>query len=575
MSTQADDARSTATPFEGRGRTIALCVILLGFFMDVLDSTIVNVAIPSIQDGLEASYSSIQWIVAGYSLMFALFLITGGRLGDIFGYKTMFVLGIVGFTLASALSGMSVTTGHLIAARLFQGFTAAIMVPQVLSTIQVLFPTLKERRSVSIFYGSLAGIATVIGPVLGAVLINGDFWELGWRAIFLVNIPVGIVAIVLAIIYLPSARSPDRVRIDFLGVGLVVLAMFMLMFPLIEGRQLDWPLWAFVCMAASLPVFALFYASQVWIERRGGSPVVVPDLLRQRSFSAGITLLGSFYAIIYGFFLVFIIFLQIGLKYPILKAGLTGIPLPLGVAAAAALSSIFLVPRFGRAVITVGPIIVASGLVLMIATLHRFGGDVTPWELIPPQLIAGIGMGFVVSPIYPFALAEVRLKDAGSASGVVNAVAQIGGAVGVAVIGAVFFSLLASRADSSVTSVRPQVEAGLAGTGLPADAQSAILASFEACFRDGARAKDPAERPESCKDIRGLVGGIEDPDRLQAVADVLKDAGGLASVRNFIVAVERTLVWLIAALCAVFFITFLLPPQPRSREELEAAGMAI
>ena len=160
----------------GRGRTIATLVVLLAFFMDILDSTIVNVAIPSIRDGLGASYSAIQWIIAGYSLAFALFLITGGRLGDIFGYKKLFLIGMAGFTLASALSGLAHTTEMLIGARLFQGLMAAIMVPQILSTIQVLFTTTKERQNISAFYGGLAGIATVAGPILGALLITGDLW---------------------------------------------------------------------------------------------------------------------------------------------------------------------------------------------------------------------------------------------------------------------------------------------------------------------------------------------------------------------------------------------------------------
>lgn len=331
-----------------RARTIALWVILLAFFMDLLDTTIVNVAIPAIQSNLDASYAAIQWIVAGYQLAFALFLITGGRLGDIFGYKTMFIVGMSGFTLASALSGMSDSAEFLIAARLVQGFMAAMMVPQILSTIQVMFTDPKERAGVSAFYGALGGLASVAGPILGALLITGNLWGLGWRAIFLVNIPVGILAVILAAIFMPSARSPNPLRIDFVGVGLIVTAMLLLMYPLIQGRELDWPWWSFVAMAASVVVFVLFALIQVDKTRRGASPLVVTSLFRARSFTVSLLVMGSFFAVMSGFFLVLTLFMQVGQGWSVLKAGLSGIPFSIGVGLAAGMSGPLLVPKFGR-----------------------------------------------------------------------------------------------------------------------------------------------------------------------------------------------------------------------------------
>ena len=344
-----------------RGRTIALLVVLLAFFMDVLDSTIVNVAIPSIQENLGASYSAIQWIIAGYALAFALFLITGGRLGDILGYKKVFMAGIVGFTAASAFCGFATTTEMLIGGRLVQGLMAAMMVPQILSTIQIMYTTFEERRSVSAFYGGLAGVATVTGPILGALLISGDLWGLGWRAIFLVNVPVGIGATILAAIYLPNAKSPHPLRLDLVGVVLILVAMLLLMYPLIEGRQLDWPAWVFASMVASLPAFVLFGWWQVRKDRRDGSPLVVPALFTKQSFVAGIATSGSLFAIVYGFFLVLTLFLQVGLGYSVLKAGLTGIPFSLGVAVSAGSSGPLLVPRFGRNIVSAGPLVMADG----------------------------------------------------------------------------------------------------------------------------------------------------------------------------------------------------------------------
>lgn len=560
-----------ASAFVGRGRTIATLVVLLAFFMDILDSTIVNVAIPSIRDGLGASYSAIQWIIAGYSLAFALFLITGGRLGDIFGYKKLFLIGIGGFTVASLLSGLAPTTEILIGARLLQGLMAAIMVPQILSTIQILYTTTKERQGISAFYGALAGIATVLGPILGALLITSDAFGLGWRTIFLVNIPVGVGAMILAWIYLPDSRSPHPLRLDLVGVGLVVLAMLMLMFPLIQGRELDWPIWLLLTMAASIPVFALFAWDQVVKERRDGSPLVVPGLFRRRSFTAGIVLSLSFFSIVFGFFFIFTIFLQIGLGYSILKAGLTGIPFSLGVALSAGMSGPVLVPRFGRNIISAGPIIMGAGYLLFLWTIRHFGAEVTPWELIPSLIIAGIGMGCVVAPIYPFILAEVPIKDAGSASGVINAIQQVGGAVGVAVIGVIFFGLLGSEAGKSVEGVRTELAADLTSAGIPASMQTPIIDNFQSCFQDRAKAKDLSAVPESCKagEAQMQSFGAQQPAMAQKVGDALKARGLEANHLNFLSAMEKTLLYQAGALVVIFFLSFLLPMRPRSREEME------
>jgi EmrB/QacA subfamily drug resistance transporter len=559
-----------------RGRTIALWVVLLAFFMDLLDATIVNVAIPSIQETLGASYSSIQWIIAGYSLTFALFLITGGRLGDIFGYKRLFLIGITGFIVASALSGFAGSTAFLIGARLLQGFFAAMMVPQILSTIQVMYTTTGERQGVSAFYGALAGVATVGGPILGALLITSNAFGFGWRTIFLVNVPVGIAAIILAVIYLPNAKSPHPLKLDVVGVALVVVAMLMLMYPLIQGRELDWPAWTFLSMAASILVFVLFGWSQVWKEKRDGSPLVVPHLFTQRSFVAGIFLLGAFFAIVSGFFLIFTLFLQVGLGYSVLKAGLTGIPFSLGVSVAAGLSGPVLVPRFGRNIITAGPLTMALGFALFIWTADAFGGDLTPYEQIPALLIAGVGMGFVVASVYPFILAGVPLKDAGSASGVINATGQIGGAIGVAAIGVIFFGLIGSLATMSVDSVRDQFRADLTTAGAPPMGLHSITNMFEACFTDRANAKDFSVLPQSCQDAIDAMKqqGEKQPALAQQVNTLAQHYGAIANQRNFTSSITRTLTWEIGALVVIFFLSFLLPPRPRTEADLAAAGVA-
>ncbi len=570
MSAMDMAAPTGAGSLTGRGRTIATLVVLLAFFMDILDSTIVNVAIPSIREGLGASYSDIQWIIAGYSLAFALFLITGGRLGDIVGYKKMFLAGMVGFTVASALSGLSTTTEMLIGARLLQGLMAAVMVPQILSTIQVMYTTTKERQGVSAFYGGVAGVATVLGPIIGALLITGDVWGLGWRTIFLVNLPVGAVAMVLAWIYLPDAKSPHPLKLDLLGVAIVLIAMLMLMFPLIQGRELDWPVWIIASMLISLPIFALFALSQVRKDRRDGSPLVVPGLFRRSSFVAGVILSLSFFSVIFGFFFIFTIYLQIGLGYSILKAGLTGIPFSLGVSLAAGFSGPVLIPRLGRKIVSAGPLIMGAGYGLFLLTIHRYGGDVTPWEFIPSLLIAGLGMGCVVAPIYSFILAEVPIDDAGSASGVVNTVQQIGGAVGVAVVGVIFFGFLASQAQVSVESVRDQLTADLSDIGVPNSQLPKVTKNFETCFVDRANGKDLSAVPESCQHGEAALAANEaaDPQSIAAIRKALQARGLEANQRNFTRTMERTLLSQMAVLVLVFFLSFLLPPRPRSREEM-------
>ncbi len=353
--------------------------------------------------------------------------------------------------------------------------------------------------------------------------------------------------------------------------------MLLLMYPLIQGRELDWPWWTFASMAASVPVFVLFAYSQIWKEKRDGSPLVVPGFFTRRSFVAGVALSGSFFAIVTGFFLTITLFLQIGLGYSALKAGLTGIPFSLGVSVAAGMSGPVLVPRFGRNIITAGPLTMGIGFVLFIWTINHFGAAVTPYELIPAQLISGIGMGFVVASVYPFILAEVPIKDAGSASGIINAIGQIGGAIGIAVIGVIFFGLIASQSTTSVDSVRAELTADITAAGVPAFAVPSIVTSFETCFHDRASAKDFSDVPQSCKDAQAAQASFaaSAPAMAQAVGASVSKHALEANQRNFTAAITGALKWEIAALVFVFFLSFLLPRRPRSEKELAEAGVAV
>ncbi len=425
-------------------RTLCLWVVLLAFFMDLLDTTILHVAIPSLQTALQASPSEVQWILAAYALSFAVFLLPGGRLGDIYGYDRMFCLGIAGFTAASMLCALASSAPALIGARALQGAMAALMVPQILAFVQVLYPP-HERAHVSAMYGALAGVATVSGPILGALLIAADLWGTGWRAIFLVNVPVGLAALGLGLRILPAAKSERPNRLDLTGTTLAFAAMVLAMVPLIQGPELGWPLICYASLACSAALFIAFGRHQLQAERRGGSPLVSPMLFRKRSFVAGNAIAGAFFGVVSSFFLMLVLFLQSGLHYPVLEAGLSGIPFSLGVAVAAALTGSVFLPRFGRRVLSAGPLVMALGLALVVATSRHYGNALTPWQLLPSLVVSGLGMGLFVSSIVAFTLADVPRHEAGSASGVVNAIDQVGAALGVAIFGGVFFGVAATQ----------------------------------------------------------------------------------------------------------------------------------
>jgi EmrB/QacA subfamily drug resistance transporter len=433
---QGTETESTLDP----RRWLALVVVLLAVAIDLIDTTIVNVAIPSIQQDLGASAAAIEWIVAGYTLAFAVLLITGGRLGDAFGRRRLFMVGVGGFTVASAIAGIAQTPDALIAARVGQGALAALMVPQVLSMIQVMFSA-EERPKAYGMYGAVAGIATISGPLVGGLLVQADLLSLDWRPIFLINVPLGIATLLAAARLVPESRAERAQGFDLTGVGLVTAALMLLLYPLVQGRELDWPAWTFVSMAASVPAMALFAWHQRRRERRGGSPLVSLGLFRQGAFVGGALAGLVFFSGVAGFFLVLTITLQSGLGFSPLHMGLTAIPWSIGIAAAAG-ASVQLAPRLGRRLTVTGALAMAAGMGAVLFAVDRGGAELSSWGLAPGFLVAGLGMGMVAPTLIDVTLAGVRGHDAGSASGLVNTSLQLGGAIGVAVIGVVFFGLL-------------------------------------------------------------------------------------------------------------------------------------
>ena len=446
----------------GRARTIALLSLFLASTMELLDTTIVNVALPTIESGLRATDTQLQWMVAAYPLAFALALITGSRLGDLLGRKRVFVAGLVGFTATSAACGLAPTAEALVAFRAVQGVAAAAMIPQVLSSLQVMYRPHERARAMGMFTG-LAGLSAVLGPVIGAVLTQADVAGLGWRAIFLVNVPFGLAAVAAALRWVPESVAERRPRIDLRGVVVLALGLLGVLYPLTLGRELGWPAWVYAAMAAGVAVLVLFGRAQWRAERAGREPLVATSLYRGRGFAAGSTMNALLFASMSSYFLCQTVYLQAGLGWSVLRAGLAGVPFALTTTVFAGVGVAVLAPRIGRRVLQIGALTWAAGAVLIGVAVHGADASTSLWAFLPGFVVAGAGFGLMVSPIGVFTLAEVPVDKAGSASGLFSTTGQLAGATGVAAVGSLFFSVAQAHASSSPVEVfRPAVEASLA-----------------------------------------------------------------------------------------------------------------
>lgn len=377
--------RRPSTPAGYRLRWAALAVILAAEVMDLLDTTIVGVASPAIRRDFGGSDAQIQWISASYTLAFAVLLITGGRLGDLLGRKKLFVAGAAGFTLASVLCAASAGPGTLIAARTVQGLFAALLIPQGLGLIKAMFPP-KEMGAAFGLFGPVLGLSSVLGPTLGGYLTDADLFGTGWRMVFLINLPLGLLAALAAVRVLPADRTTRTAgtgRLDPVGVLVLSTAVLLLVYPLVQGRELGWPLWTYLAMAASLPVLRLFTVHQRRVLRRGGTPLIEPSLFAKRAFTSALATGLVFFAALSGLLLTFTLYLQLGLGWSPLHSGLTMIPLSLGIVAGAILSGGFLAPRYGRRVLHAGMAVAAAGTLGLWASVEHWSGGLTSWELTP------------------------------------------------------------------------------------------------------------------------------------------------------------------------------------------------
>ncbi len=414
-----------------------LLVLLAATFMFVLDFFIVNVALPAVQTDLSASSGAIEWVVAGYGLTLAVGLVTAGRLGDRYGRRRMFALGLALFTLASAACGVAPDATTLVIARLAQGLSAALLSPQVLSIVGVTYDGEARLKALSA-YGLVMGLAAVGGQLIGGALVQLDVLGLDWRACFLINVPIGLAALALTPSLVPESRAAGASRPDLAGTVLLTAGLTAIVLPLVEGRQHDWPAWTWLSLAAAPLLLGAFVAHQRWLSRRGGAPLVPPALFRARAVSAG---LGTQLALWCGqasFFLVLALYLQQGRGLDALDAGLVFTVLA-ATYLLASLRAPALTMRFGRALPGVGALTLVAGHAALALALAAGGTHVALVGLLPGLLLVGAGMGLCITPLVTTVLSTVEPASAGATSGLLSTMQQVGGAVGVAVIGVVFF----------------------------------------------------------------------------------------------------------------------------------------
>ncbi|HEY2318496.1 MAG TPA: MFS transporter [Solirubrobacteraceae bacterium] len=417
-------------------RWIVLAIVLCAEVMDLLDATIVNVAAPSIRRDLGGGASTLQWLGAAYTLAFAVLLVTGARLGDIFGRRRLFLVGSFGFTLMSALCALAPSADLLIVIRALQGGFGALLIPQGFGLLKEVFPE-EEMGKVFGSFGPVMGLSAIAAPILAGVLIDADIFSTGWRMVFLINLPIGIAAFAGAVRYLPHGATRPGTRLDLRGMTLVGLASVAIIYPLIEGRVESWPVWIFAMLGAGIALLVTFV---VYESGREEAPLIEPSLLRNRAYTDGIVVALGFFAVFAGLILIVSLFCQVGEGFSPVHAGLTLVPLTAGMVVSMVMS-FALVDRFGRHLLHLGIALSGAGAVALALAMSGATGAST-WALVPGLLVCGLGAGFVFGQLFDIILAGVAMEEVGSASGVLNAVQQLASALGVAVLGTIFFARL-------------------------------------------------------------------------------------------------------------------------------------
>jgi MFS family permease len=419
-----------------------LAIVVAAQFMFGVDAFIVNVAIPTIAVELHASPAQIESVIAIYLIAYATLVVTGGRLGDIYGTKVVFIAGVLGFSAASLWCGLAQSGGELIAARLTQGATAALMVPQVLATLHLLFADDQRGRAFGI-YGIVLGLAGAAGFALGGVLVTLDLLGLGWRVVFFVNVPFGLIIVAVASRIMPAVPRRADTRLDIAGAIVLFTGLLCLIGPLLFGHDVRWAPWVWLVMVAGVAIVAAFVRLERAVARRGGMPLIDLALLSDAAFMRGLGAAFFFFCANLSFYLVTTMFMQRALQIPPLQAGLVFVPLALTFVIASRLSSALARHR-GTLVLIEGCAIQIAGLAVLVLAVAALKAP-SAWLLALVLSVFGFGQGLVMAPLSSAVLSTVKPASAGSGSGVYGTTAQIANATGVAAIGAVFFAIDAAH----------------------------------------------------------------------------------------------------------------------------------
>jgi EmrB/QacA subfamily drug resistance transporter len=455
--------RPAGAPAAYPRRWLAAVVMIVGALMDMIDVTIVNVALPTIRRDLHASATQLEWVVSGYMLAFAAALIIAGNLGDRFGRKRMFLAGVAVFGLASLAAGISGSGAELIAARVVQGTAAAAMAPQVLATFRAVFAGAERGKAFGV-YGAMLGLASAVGLLLGGVLTDANLFGWSWRSVFFVNVPVAAGALIAGVRLVPETRDPGARRPDVPGAILLAGSLIAIVYPLLEGRQYGWPAWTWAVLAAGLAGLGLLGTIEA---RRAGraerakgrndtpAPLLRAGLFRVPAFAAGLGVQLAFSAGLQGFFLAFALWLQAGEHFSPLKAGLTAVAFSVGSFLLAPFAAP-LAQRYGRRVLALGGAAMVAGIAGEALAAPHVGVNGSPWPVVPGLVVAGAGLALLVIPLVNVVLAAVPVEVAGGASGLFSTGQQLGGALGVALLGTVFFGYLNDHSfEASIVHTAP------------------------------------------------------------------------------------------------------------------------
>jgi EmrB/QacA subfamily drug resistance transporter len=439
----------TATPPAVRNpvRWFVFAVVIAANIMDLMDATIVNIAGPSIRIALGGGASFLQWLPAGYTLAFAVFLIAGARLGDMFGRRLMFLIGSAGFTVMSAACAVAPSPAVLIVFRVLQGAFGALMIPQGFGMLKEVFAE-DEMTKVFGAFGPMMGLSILAAPILAGALVEANLWGIGWRLVFLINVPIGIAAFAGAVRVLPRTVAHPGIRLDTGGIVLIGAALTAIIYPLIQGRADGWPAWTFVSLASGV---ALLGAFTLWERRRPDDPLIEPRLLANRSYTSGILVALAFFGAFGGLVLCVSLFAQLGEHFSPIHAGLTLMAMVVGMIAGM-VTGMALVGRLGRHLLHLGVLVVAAGTIVLAMTVtgSRMASTL---DLAPGLFLIGLGAGGSIGQVFDFILAGVGMDEVGSASGVLEAVQQLSSALGVAALGTIFFSAFEGNSPTHALAI--------------------------------------------------------------------------------------------------------------------------